>query len=103
MKLIPLTMRPGFVIRRKAMRRGLLGPSTFWKVVALGVFGRSTLKRVFGRQPEYIAKERIKPDAFLNVITATPLSRKERRRTGITRALLLEQALADVEAANRTS
>jgi hypothetical protein len=103
MKLVPLTLRPAFVIRRRAMRQGLLGPSTFWKVVAVVVFGRSTLKRIFGKTPEHIETVKLGPDRFLSIITSTPLSRKERRRTGITRAVLLEQALADVRAANGRS
>ena len=103
MKLVPLTLRPGFVVRRRAMRQGVLGPSTFWKIVAVVVFGRSTLKRIFGKTPEHLGTVRLGPDKFLHIITSTPLSRRDQRRTGITRAVLLEQALADVRAAKRTS
>jgi hypothetical protein len=48
---LPLLLRPSFIIRRNAMRKGLLGPSTFWKIVAVVVLGRGTLQRVFGRNP----------------------------------------------------
>lgn len=103
MRLVPYSYRPTVVIRRNAIRRGIFGPSIVWKLVAGWVFGRSTLKKFFGKQPEKIAVMRLKPNTFVNVITATPMSRRERKRTGITRAQLLRQAEADVRAANRVS
>jgi hypothetical protein len=103
MRLVPYAYRPSVVVRRNAVRRGLFGPSILWKVVAAAVFGRSTLKKFFGKQPEKITTERLKPDTFLTIITATPMSRRERQRSGITRARLIAQAEADVRAANRGS
>ncbi len=96
MALIPYALRPGVVIRRKALRQGFLGPSTFWKVVGVVVFGRGTLKRFFGKNPEPIASETLRSPQFISILTATPLSRKEQKRTGITRKVLERQALADV-------
>lgn len=85
-------------VMRRARRRGL-----FWKTLAGILVGRRTLKRLFGKHPEHIAVERLGPDKFLHIITATPMSRREQRRTGINRAVLLRQAEADVRAANRSS
>ena len=98
MALLPYALRPTVIIRRKAIRQGILGPSTFWKVVAAWVFGRSTLKRFFGRQVETIAVERIGYDRVVQVLTATPLTRKERKRLGITREVLEARAVADIAA-----
>ena len=39
MALLPYALRPRVVIRRKALRSGLLGNSTLWKGVAVWVFG----------------------------------------------------------------
>ena len=98
MALLPYALRPSVVIRRKAIWKGILGPSTFWKIVAAWVFGRSTLKKFFGRQVETIAVERIGYDQFVNVLTATPLTKKERKRLGITRQVLEARAVADIAA-----
>ncbi len=102
-RFLPYPMRPAVVIRRRAIWRGVLGSSIFWKIVAGWVFGRSTLKKLFGRQPEHLGKERVKTGEFLTIRVHTPLSRREQRRTGITKAALRAQAEADVRAARRAS
>ncbi len=102
-RFLPYSMRPAVIIRRRAIWRGLFGSSMFWKIVAGWVFGRSTLKKMFGKQPEYLGKTRLKTGQFVTVSTFAPLSRKEQRRTGITKAVLKAQAEADVRAARRAS
>jgi hypothetical protein len=102
-RFLPYPMRPAVVVRRRAIWRGVFGSSMFWKIVAGWVFGRSTLKKFFGRQPEYLGKERVKTGEFLTINVYPPLSRRERRRTGITKAVLRAQAEADVRAARRAS
>lgn len=103
MALVPLTLRPSFIIRRKATRQGLLGPSTFWKVVAVVVFGRTTLKRVFGRNVEHLGTRTLTAGRVLTVAATAPLSRKEAKRAGISKAALEAAARADLEAAAPTS
>jgi len=102
-KLVPRAYRPSIVVRRNAMRRGLFGSSTLWTGVAVVVFGRNALKSLLGKQPERIDKVRLRMGEQLIIRTAKPLSRREQRRTGITRATLLAQAEADVRAAKRAS
>ncbi len=103
MALVPLTLRPSFVIRRNAMRRGLLGPSTFWKVVAVFVFGRSTLKRLFGRNVEQLGTRTVGVGTVLTVAATAPLTRKQAKRAGISKASLAAAARADLEAASPAS
>jgi hypothetical protein len=103
MALIPLTLRPSFIIRRNAMRKGLLGPSTLWKVVAAVVFGRSTIKRILGKQPEELGKRTIGVGSLITVAAAAPLSRRQAKRAGITRAALEANAHAELEAAQQAS
>lgn len=103
MALVPLTLRPSFVIRRNAMRKGLLGPSTFWKIVAIGVFGRSTLKRVFGRNPQDLGTRSIGLGGVISVAVFTPMTRKQAKRAGVTKASLEAAARADLEAASPSS
>lgn len=103
MALVPITLRPSFIIRRNAMRKGVLGPSTLWKVVAVYVFGRRTLKKMFGRQPEILAKRRIGVGHVMTVAAAVPMTRKQSKREGITKKTLEADARAELEAAQRAS
>jgi hypothetical protein len=103
MALIPLTLRPSFLIRRNAMRKGVLGPSTLWKVVAAIVFGRSTIKKVFGKQAEPLGKRTIGVGGVLTVAAAAPLSRRQAKRAGVTKKTLEADARADLEAAQQAS
>ena len=103
MALLPPTLRPSFVIRRKAMRQGILGRSFFWKVVAGVVFGRSTMKKFFGRSPEPLGRRKIGPGHVISVATSAPLSRRQAKRAGITKDALKAQANADLEAVSSSS
>lgn len=96
---LPPLLRPSYVIRRKALRRGVLGPSTFWKIVAVFVLGRQSLKRVFGKNPEVVATERLAMGEFVRVAAIRPMTRRERRRDPGAKARLVAQAHADVAAA----
>jgi hypothetical protein len=80
MALVPRMLRPSVLVRRKAMYTGFLGPSTFWKVIGVVVFARSTLKRFFGRNPEVVDVSRLGSERFMTVTTAQPLSRRRRRK-----------------------
>ncbi|BAN02929.1 hypothetical protein [Ilumatobacter coccineus] len=99
MALLPYALRPSVIIRRKAIWGGLLGASKFWKVVAVWVFGKGTLKKFFGKSPESLGKFKVGSNSFVNVINAKPMSKKERKRQGITKKVLVDQAVADVAAA----
>jgi hypothetical protein len=103
MALIPLTLRPSFIVRRNAMRKGLLGPSTFWKVIAVVVLGRGTLKRVFGRHPDRFGTRIIRPGHVITVAAALPLTRKQAKRAGLSKDVLAAEARAELEAAQQAS
>jgi hypothetical protein len=100
MARLPYLLRPAVIIRRNALRRGLFGPSTLWKVVAAWVFGKSTLKKFFGKRPESLGTWRVGSNGFVNVINAKPTSKKQRRRSGITRRAVIAKAAADAHAAH---
>ena len=81
MPLIPYTYRPSVILRTKALRQGIFGPSTFWKVVAAFVFGRSTLKKVFGRNEQVLEKAVLKGGGrLMQIETFKAPTRRERRR-----------------------
>lgn len=103
MAVVPRTLRPSFIVRRKAMRQGVLGRSLFWKIVAGVVFGRATLKKVFGRTPEPLGKRTITAGGMISVAASAPLSRRQAKRAGITKDALEARARADLEAASSSS
>lgn len=102
MALLPYALRPKVIIRRKAIWSGLLGPSTFWKVIAVFVFGQTSVKKFFGKSPEKLGTFKVGSNSFVNVINAKPMTAKERKRAGITKQLVIDRAVADVAAARPT-
>ncbi|MEO6653786.1 MAG: hypothetical protein ABIP17_14140 [Ilumatobacteraceae bacterium] len=80
MALIPRIFRPKFIIRRKALSAGIFGQSTFWKVVAVWVFGKTTLKKFFGKNTEVIDVSRLGGGRYMQLATAKPVNRRERKR-----------------------
>lgn len=81
MPLLPYAYRPSVIVRSKALRQGLFGPSTFWKVVAAVVFGRSTLKKIFGRNEQVLDRLVLKGGGRLvQVETFRAPGRRQRRR-----------------------
>jgi hypothetical protein len=103
MALIPYRYRPRVVIRRRVRRYARRRGSVVWRGVAFIIYGSRTAKSFFGKHPEPIATMRLGPNQFLSIVTSLPLSRKQQRRTGITRATLRAQAVADIEAMQRGS
>ncbi|MFN3254469.1 MAG: hypothetical protein ACE37B_02130 [Ilumatobacter sp.] len=96
MALLPYALRPAVIIRRKAIWGGVLGQSTFWKVVAVWVFGKGIIKKAVGKNPESLGTMRVGTNSFVNVINAAPMSKKDRKRQGITKQALVDRAVADV-------
>ena len=84
MALLPYALRPAVIIRRNALRKGLLGPSMFWKVVAAWVFGKTSIKKFFGKQPDKLGTWKVGSNDFVNVINAKPQTKKQRKASGVT-------------------
>ena len=80
MALIPRMLRPAVLIRRKAMYSGFLGGSTFWKVIGVFVFGKATIAKFFGKNPEVIDVSSLGGGRVMKVTTTTPPSRRARRK-----------------------
>jgi hypothetical protein len=80
MALIPRMLRPSVLIRRKAMYAGFLGPSRFWKIVGIWVFGKASIKKFFGKNPEVIDAAALGSGRFMQVATAKPVTRRERKK-----------------------
>jgi hypothetical protein len=87
-------LRPSVLIRRKAVSAGFMGPSRFWKVVGVVVFGRSTIKKFLGKRPEVIDKASLGRGRYMQIATAKPVTRRERnkvRKAGVEPLSLREQ------------
>jgi hypothetical protein len=80
MPLLPYAYRPSVIIRSKALRKGLFGSSVAWKLVAGVVFGRSTLKKIFGRNVEVLDSVALKGGRLMQIETIKPPTRRQRRR-----------------------
>jgi hypothetical protein len=73
-------LRPSVLIRRKAVSAGFMGPSRFWKIVGVLVFGRSTIKKFLGKRPEVIDRSSLGSGRYMEIVTAKPLTRRERKK-----------------------
>ncbi|RLE20780.1 MAG: hypothetical protein DRJ50_10205 [Actinobacteria bacterium] len=102
-RLLPRRKRPSVVMRRNAMQLGVFGPSRFWKMVAAAMFGRKALKKVFGRTPQNLGIRTIGVGSMLTVAVFKPMTRKERKRRGITLSAARSDAAAELEAVPRAS
>ncbi len=67
------------------------------------IYTSRTVKGFFGKHPEPIGVYRLGANQFLSIVTSVPLSRRDQKRTGITRAVLQRQAEADIRTMQRGS
>jgi hypothetical protein len=73
-------LRPSVLLRRKAMYDGFLGKSGFWKIVGVVLFGKSSIKKFFGKSPEVIDVSRLGAGRYLELTTAKPTTRRTRKK-----------------------
>lgn len=74
MLLSPLSM-----LKRKAIRRGLLGGSTGWMFVGALIYLPRLARKAFGRPERVVATERLKPGEFVRIDAVPPPTRAQRR------------------------
>lgn len=99
MAQLPVLLRPKYLIRRRALRSGLFGPSRLWRYVAFVIIFENTLRKFFGKQPDRIGTRAIGVGHVITVASYTPLTRKQRKASGITKASLEAAARADLDRA----
>ena len=107
MALLPRALRPTVLIRRKAMYSGIFGQSTFWKVVAVWVFGKASIKKFFGKNVEVIDTAKLGKGRYMQLATAQPVTKRELkklRKAGMAPPTLKEhKALGKQWAASRAA
>ena len=67
-----LVTSPVSSLRSIAVRRGLLGGSRSWMIVAGVLWGARILRRASSRRPEVVALESLKPGQTLQVTAIDP-------------------------------
>ena len=80
MAMLPRHLRPAVMIRRKALYSGFLGSSGFWKIVGVAVFGKSTLKKFFGKNEEVLDVSKLGVGRYMQLTTSKPASRRSRKK-----------------------
>jgi hypothetical protein len=74
-------LRPSMLMRRKALSSGVFGSSRVWKLVAIVMFGSSTFRRVFGKNPQVVEIATLKgPGHLMQIETLRHQTRRQRRR-----------------------
>lgn len=71
-------LSPAFLLRRRAISKGLFGGSRGWQVILAIILGRRALRKVLGNEPELVATEQLAPGQFMSIRAIDP--RSERRR-----------------------
>ena len=77
---MPRVLSPAFLIRNNALYRGVLGPSKFWKAVAVVVFGRGLLRQVFGKHPDVLGTEKLRAGQSVTITSIPASTRAERKQ-----------------------
>jgi hypothetical protein len=96
-------LRPAVYVRRRALSQGLFGSSLFWRSIAVFIIGRGVLRTTFGKQPDHLGRRRLVAGRTMSIAVYAPMTRKERKRSGTTRAGLEAAARAELDAARRVS
>ncbi len=103
MAQLPVLLRPKFLIRQRALRSGLLGPSRLWRYVAFVIIFENGLRKLSGKNPDRLGTRTIGVGHVISVAAYKPLTRKQRRASGISEASLEAAARADLEGAQQAS
>lgn len=75
----PRRMGPSALIRTRATSKGLLGGDPMWRTVWAVLIGGRMLKRTFGRVPELLINEPLKPGERMEIRTIPAPTRSERK------------------------
>lgn len=78
MPLVPLATVA--LLKRRALRDGVLGGSWSWRVMAVVLFVVPFVRRNLGRPPEVVLIEELRPGDRMMIAPIAPISRRQRRR-----------------------
>lgn len=78
MPLIPTTAI--VLLKRNALRKGVMGNSGGWKAIAVVVFGGRFLKKILVKEPEVVSVEKLRPGQTVTITSIERDTRRNRRR-----------------------
>jgi hypothetical protein len=77
----PTMLHPAALIRVQAFRKGVMKRNPFWRTIALMIYGRRIMKRLFGREPTVVEVSTMKGGGHaMEIRTYAPDDRRARRR-----------------------
>lgn len=78
MALLPATTVA--ILKRRALREGVFGQSTAWKLVAVVAFGGALVRRLASKRAEVVLVEELRVGESMRITPLPPASRRSRRR-----------------------
>jgi hypothetical protein len=72
-------LSPTVLLRRKAVTKGLFGGNRGWMAVGAALWGPRLMRKLFGRNEEIIATERLVAGEAIRLEALRPPTRKQRR------------------------
>lgn len=78
MPLIPVVAVA--TLKRQALRKGVLGQSSAWKLVAVVAFGGPLLRRMVSKKTDVLTVEKLEPGQAILITTMAALNRAERKQ-----------------------
>jgi hypothetical protein len=80
---MPTMLHPVALIRVQAFRKGVMRRNAFWRTIAVMIYGRRLLKRLFGNEPKVVDVSTMKGGGHvMEIRTYGPEARRARRRAG---------------------
>ncbi len=72
-------LSPTALLRRSALYKGVLGGNRGWMAVGAVLWGPRLMRRMFGKQEEVVAVERLTAGQFVRLESIKPPTRRERK------------------------
>ncbi len=98
-----LVVGQGAFLRARAIRHGVVLGNPYWRAIGSVLLAREVSKRVLGKPPEPLARQRIRPGRFVTVSVTAPRLDMSRRDRRYELKRLQAEATASVRASKRRS
>lgn len=74
-------LSPSYLIRRRAVAKGVFGGDRSWQVIAGIIYGAKFLRKNLGKQPQTLISETLKPGEVMTIRTEKPTKAARKRRS----------------------
>jgi hypothetical protein len=69
-------LSPGYQLRSRALRKGVFGGHRGWLVIGAIVWAPRVMRKLLGRNPEYVATVRMDPATGMQAVTIPRRSKR---------------------------